>query len=215
MITRMRRNGVKISDKTLRAAEKAAKERGKTLDAWVEEVLSAAASARPSGIEARLQKISEKLDRIADRQSLGEMAADRLSAALQDLESVFRRGRKGAGQIFEKAEARTSSAAGEVAEKVRELIGRATEFAATFAPRRDDASQDAPPPNADAETTAATGSAASSGEAVAEPNAKKTTRERTRKTRGAWKKAAAGVQSRPKRGKAASSKPSASRRRSR
>jgi len=131
---------MKISAKTLKAASRAAEARGMSLDRWADEVLAAAAaSGHPSRIEAHLREISEKIDRIADRQSLGEKASEQLAGAVQEMGSSYRRVRESAGQVMSEAESRTSSAVEEMTARARDLIDRASKSASelfgTLVPR--------------------------------------------------------------------------------
>jgi hypothetical protein len=122
---------VKISAKTLNAARKAAEARGMSLDKWAEQVLAEAAVApdRSSNIDARLREISAKIDRLADRQSLGERASEQLAGAVQELGESYKRTRKSAGQIMSEAETRASSTAEDFAARARELIAAASKTA--------------------------------------------------------------------------------------
>lgn len=122
---------MKISAKTLNAAKRAAKARGMTLDKWADQALAEAAAAadHPSNIEAGLREISEKIDRLADRQSLGEKANEQLAGAVQELGASYQRARESAGQMMTDAETKASSAAEELASKARELLARASRSA--------------------------------------------------------------------------------------
>jgi len=131
---------MKISAKTLKAASRAAEARGMSLDRWADQALAAAAaSGDPSGIEAQLREISEKIDRIADRQSLGERASEQLAGAVQEIGTSYKRVRESAGQVMSEAESRTSSAVEEMTARARDLIDRASKSASelfgTLVPR--------------------------------------------------------------------------------
>jgi len=117
---------MKISAKTLNAASKAAKARGMSLDKWAEQILAeAAAGARqPSNIEARLREISKKLDRLADRQGLGEKANEQLAGAVRELGASYNRARKSTKRAMSEAETRASSTAEDLTTKASELLER-------------------------------------------------------------------------------------------
>lgn len=142
---------MKISAKTLKAASRAAQARGMSLDRWADEVLAAAAATpdQPSRIEAQLREISEKLDRVADRQSLGERASEQLAGAVQEMGESYKRVRESAGQVMSEAESRTSSAVEEMTAKARDLIDRASKSASelfgTLVPRGEREAESAEP----------------------------------------------------------------------
>jgi hypothetical protein len=122
---------MKISAKTLQAARRAAKARGMSLDSWAEKVLAeaAATSDQPSKIEVQLREISEKIDRVADRQRLGERASEQLAGAVDEMGASFKRAREGTGQALSEAESRASSAAEQMTARARELIEGASKSA--------------------------------------------------------------------------------------
>lgn len=125
---------MKISAKTLAAARRAAKARGMTLDSWAEEALTSAAAARrqPLDIEARLRKISKKLDQIAERQGLSERTSERLTDAVQEMGAAYNRARESAGRVLSQGQTRASSVADEWTAKARELLESARRSASDF-----------------------------------------------------------------------------------
>jgi hypothetical protein len=185
---------MKISAKTLKAASRAAEARGMSLDRWADEVLAAAAatSGHPSRIDAQLREISEKIDRIADRQSLGERASEQLAGAVQEMGASYQRVRESAGQVMGEAESRTSSAVEEMTAKARDLIDRASKSAGelfgTLVPRTGPEAESATEPTRVRPSSASKKSRAKKGTKTAGPagrrsGAKGTTK--SEKSRGA------------------------------
>lgn len=69
---------MKISAKTLNAATKVAAKYGISVDKWADQVLAeaAASAGRPSTIDAQLREISNKIDRLSERQRTGDQLTE-------------------------------------------------------------------------------------------------------------------------------------------
>jgi len=114
---------VKISKKTLAAAQKAADDQGVSLDTWAEKVLAAAAAAQRSPDYLKLLRdMSGKIDQIANRQGLAERANEQLTVAIQEAGKSYAQMRRTTGHFLGEIVTKTSSALEEVRGKTQELI---------------------------------------------------------------------------------------------
>lgn len=133
---------MKISKKTLAAAQKAADDQGVSLDTWAEKVLASAAAAhRSPDALTLLGEISDKIDQIANRQGLAEKANEQLTVAIEEAGKSYAQVRRTTGQFLGDVMTKTSSALEEVRGRTQELItGRPPEEGAdaeeTTVPRR-------------------------------------------------------------------------------
>lgn len=138
---------MKISARTMAAAEKAAARQNMSVDKWADQALAKAARGRQSDIEALLRDIAQKIDQIAERQSLGEKANEQLAAAVDEIGASFGQVRKTSGRVFEQVRSRTGSAVSDMAEKAMDVIGQvsksATELAGSLAHKPDIADETA------------------------------------------------------------------------
>ena len=121
---------MKLSTRTLKAAQKAAEEQGMTVDEWADKVLSRAASAEQAPkIEDMLREISRKVDQIVEDRHVGDKVSDQVGSAIEEIGASFQRIRKTTGRVFEKVRTQASTAVGEVAGKATEAFGHAGQSA--------------------------------------------------------------------------------------
>jgi hypothetical protein len=114
---------MKISESTLKAAQKAAEEKGMSLDEWADKALAEAASSQqPAFIESLLKEMSRKIDSIAESRHLGEKASDQIGAAFGEIGASLQRIRKTTERVLDKVRTQTGSAVGEVADKARDAF---------------------------------------------------------------------------------------------
>ena len=122
---------MKLSTRTLKAAQKAAEEQGMTVDEWADKVLSRAASAKQAPkIEDMLREISRKVDQIVEHRHVGDKVSDQVGSAIEEIGASFQRIRKTTGRVFDKVRTQASTAVGEVAGKATGAFDKAGKSAA-------------------------------------------------------------------------------------